>query len=1289
MYSYLDMFIPEQYRFQSPFMQEPATCLTQSLPRSQDANILILNEADIRRILFTCYSDDLARTNRIRVTLSDYPSKLARNVLLYTLLLDDPRQKHQDEIWQIFHDLQIDSKAHALLLHQVKKLCDHSSSLLTWLTGPYAMHIEMPRPAILAQLRQEWEAMLEASGPSHLMEELLSAQEDMETWEAAWSTHLVHMTNRSSPTATYGPAPPWSTAALKSYFKEGITDSHSASVNRLDNPAFLDTSFLTLTRNPLEAFHFATSFLTLDSNSPLLKVPKSSADSTPGIVQAQVEFHAWVASFQLARENITLIPWPFNEPGFVCRNLELLPERAQGAGPGFDFIDATSLSPDYELLSVLIMAAPLLRPSPTSALRTRFSLNKRKAALQNPGEDIAQLHISHVLHGDFSTTCMLLGLLAVEYTNLASTDPALYERHDHGEWYTGVLTFKPAIQGVDIALPTAVPNIRFGRRELASILFTTYKMMFPRKPKRGKRDYLLAGSFHTVSFLRFLQLAKRRVAVDFGQVMARLFHLITKCSDARQDGFCLEEAFSYARIMGLDTTNFTVANDPYAMTKRNGGVGPWRGIPHDLFVTLAVPISEAPQKTSLRPRNDSRTIDWGRCCFLDLTQAIGFGKNVYFRAVTVESGYVTWSGPRNTMDFQIAKTSEPRLIRSKKTTGKCIIFTFIAPAPLLVSVPPTTPIGIDFWEYHIPSDARPSDVTPPWSTSLNDQAHVFVTESHPSGALFRTWPSPETPNASTDVHLSRSIVARPGSVKGSTTLEARVELISPEARKLAEHPGNITVEWMSSFHFHVSLSGGIETSVFFPYAVPQRAADCVLHPKKNVLVIRMKLSSCYSFGGAASFPELTYPIIRIGTDRFPVNLHRVVLDRLPIFRSVLDAQGANIWFFTLMCSIRYLDRLDGWHPQWDEMSFREHLSQAFENTIFFISAFVFLYEPIPPCTFFALRTKMAGSQRPIELLLSIFAPRLDIGNGTVVHDGAAADCREWDQPALHQALQDVHQKRVVFLDMDAGQLQMWRNVLPAFAERCRTWEHVPACDDAYLDTKGQGHDSPCLCFCGNGEVPSRFNHFGPDLIPRMTRIAIPLRLSVQWNALLNYEQNEPWRSLINFIQEGRVVVPRCHYCRRTVPVLFPCFLCLDPYVFHCDECRDRHISPLKCQSHTDPEKIVEMGKRVVALGAPLYGYRYDSIGEQGPNSPDSQTVRGDSPKPERSPEAAPSGHEVEEGGSMAGDGQDGSGLLRAPTELGKDESKAKVGGNGSWLRRWGIKLPEEGDTSGEGGRVQS
>lgn len=64
--------------------------------------------------------------------------------------------------------------------------------------------------------------------------------------------------------------------------------------------------------------------------------------------------------------------------------------------------------------------------------------------------------------------------------------------------------------------------------------------------------------------------------------------------------------------------------------------------------------------------------------------------------------------------------------------------------------------------------------------------------------------------------------------------------------------------------------------------------------------------------------------------------------------------------------------------------------------------------------------------------------------------------------------------------LDNDVLALWKQVLPAYIERCRTWKHLPTCEYKHqlkipLSTKPF---ESFLCSCGNGSVQ-------PDFLPQV------------------------------------------------------------------------------------------------------------------------------------------------------------------------------------------------------------
>lgn len=103
--------------------------------------------------------------------------------------------------------------------------------------------------------------------------------------------------------------------------------------------------------------------------------------------------------------------------------------------------------------------------------------------------------------------------------------------------------------------------------------------------------------------------------------------------------------------------------------------------------------------------------------------------------------------------------------------------------------------------------------------------------------------------------------------------------------------------------------------------------------------------------------------------------------------------------------------------------------------------------------------------------------RLDLASHTIVADACVIPLFDKNLDKLYPALQRLSSHglcEIVTLD---DETRLWKKFLPALAERCRTWKHLPTCE--YL-RKGipvctEGFEESPLCSCGKGKD---LGHFG-------------------------------------------------------------------------------------------------------------------------------------------------------------------------------------------------------------------
>lgn len=120
--------------------------------------------------------------------------------------------------------------------------------------------------------------------------------------------------------------------------------------------------------------------------------------------------------------------------------------------------------------------------------------------------------------------------------------------------------------------------------------------------------------------------------------------------------------------------------------------------------------------------------------------------------------------------------------------------------------------------------------------------------------------------------------------------------------------------------------------------------------------------------------------------------------------------------------------------------------------------------------------------------------RLDLGSHTIVADACVVPLSEKNLPKLYPALKSIARRTLTEIFTLDDETRLWKLLLPALAERCRTWKHLPTCE--YL-LKGipacmEGFEESPLCSCGKGKDLGNFGtrHEWKEFHSEATRIAL-------------------------------------------------------------------------------------------------------------------------------------------------------------------------------------------------------
>jgi hypothetical protein len=148
----------------------------------------------------------------------------------------------------------------------------------------------------------------------------------------------------------------------------------------------------------------------------------------------------------------------------------------------------------------------------------------------------------------------------------------------------------------------------------------------------------------------------------------------------------------------------------------------------------------------------------------------------------------------------------------------------------------------------------------------------------------------------------------------------------------------------------------------------------------------------------------------------------------------------------------------------------------------------------PRSSIFGLRNPVDGGNYTIIFVTGV---RLDLASHTVVADAFILPLTMalLKKPVMDHALRRLSGAGLCSINTYPNEMTAWKQLLPAFVERCRQWRHQETCEYA---SKGRIplsiklEESP-ICSCGHGKDTDEFkNKLGEwkSLAPFVTRAAV-------------------------------------------------------------------------------------------------------------------------------------------------------------------------------------------------------
>ncbi|KAF9450629.1 hypothetical protein P691DRAFT_788815, partial [Macrolepiota fuliginosa MF-IS2] len=125
-------------------------------------------------------------------------------------------------------------------------------------------------------------------------------------------------------------------------------------------------------------------------------------------------------------------------------------------------------------------------------------------------------------------------------------------------------------------------------------------------------------------------------------------------------------------------------------------------------------------------------------------------------------------------------------------------------------------------------------------------------------------------------------------------------------------------------------------------------------------------------------------------------------------------------------------------------------------------------------------------------VLFLSSIRLDLSSATIIGD--AAVIIPTSSSMMNTLSRHLYSSKFATIKTHGEEVRLWKHALPAFAERCRQWQHLPTCEYHKCERvplSTEYNDNP-LCSCGKGKNLGPFlkNNHWKELAPHATRIAV-------------------------------------------------------------------------------------------------------------------------------------------------------------------------------------------------------
>lgn len=1067
---------------------------------------------------------------------------IARNILLLSLILDDVNGANEKSIWNLFYHFRVDKGSLDLLQKQATRLLSLSTSLASWHTTQYGQQVRICDPISLERVREVWAFY----GAKREGADLISYKRKVESSIAKSQEHMKARLGKIDSVITgFRSAQPACIEAIrdlgslyKDYWKFGTTDTKSAirSLATEYNPMFApqnENMSLHYGTDPLLGFHLGASYAPIKPPSPLSNSSHEKPKPQEIVLTAKREFNSWMYSFRshyfedlvtlrffvgdavafaytLQHVKTTGSPKHANwyRDRYHFEPLELSEDEYVGGSAPFvfDIIDTSNLIDHLGALNLLTATSPLLR-------------NKLAATLYS--ENLVRTQTNHqeilenILCGDLATVSSLLGLTPVEVaTNAApfsSGDEALYmstlDSSEATQLFARIAWKRPP--NPTGATEKALSPMHFDPSHLGHVLYRIYLNMFADEDitqlfaRMRTRSSQTASfpTYHRGSFVAFLSLVKSRSRTDWIRTMEAFLLYLEEADSLSFSNSYDQELFLWMHMMGIYSVAI-LQNPPgssVVSSQATGILQQWPDIPAVVCVTLRVPRSQLDLfiKKSIEKHYTPP--------LQGVMRSSSHAKNQWqnmFSATQIGFGHLVSKGSQHS-DSREIEVNEDNL----GWYGKSSMFvSFYVPSWTLLQEPRATTVSLAL--IHSPPTVAHFLTSlgvflTVFSVAQEDTEYVYITRNppHQKGAIYiggftqKEVKNEVGPQAQSKTTVTATVDKNTGHISSFTS---HIQILSEDAKSILKNGCKVSSSMQSPFNYTLSLEKRPEYRANFPLPILGSTTRVRIARKSSYLELVADVAKSNDW---STFRSFMYPVFMDSECPVSWNMPHLNLPSLPVIDVTNSSSVRLKWlghhlptmWSAQESALRFDPSLPASPNLRAKVEFKESLFHMFMG-----------YTGVQgkKASMFAID---CTEEEGVQMLFFVSNMRLDLSNRTVVLDAAVLPLRIELMgsilPSLRAMMGSSH--AVITIRTPKNELRIWKEALPAWVERSRSWSHKASCE--YLATGkipiSTGFGERILCSCGEGELPANFMPSFPGW-ENLAKHAVRLSISPSFSSAL-------------------------------------------------------------------------------------------------------------------------------------------------------------------------------------------